>query len=99
MVKKNQQLLLLNDVILRQFLNGCLTNFHPIKTSAYKLQGCQWKVSISKNILSTGFVFLFLCFAVPAVLIKLSYFERGKYSNLIAVDIEEFKHMLTGFFI
>lgn len=98
MAKKNQQLLLLNGAMLRQFLNGCLTNFHPIKTSVYRLQG-QWKVSVSKSILSTSSVFLFLCFAVPTVLMKLSYFGRGKYSILIAVDIEELKHMLTGFFI
>lgn len=37
MVKKNEQLQLLNDVIVRQLLNGCLIDFHPIKTFACKL--------------------------------------------------------------
>lgn len=97
-VKKNQQLLLLSDVILRQLLNGCLIDFHPIKTFACKshrmaVEGFNFQEYTLPQVFSVFF------FAVPAVLIKLSWFKGGKYPNLTAVDIEKCKHMLTGSFV
>lgn len=71
-VKKNQQLLLLNDAILRQFLNGCLIDYHPIKTFTCKLHRMPGEDISFQEYSLPQVMFLFLCFAVPAVLIKLS---------------------------
>lgn len=64
--KKNQQLLLLNDVILRQLLNGCLIDFDPIKTFACKLlrmavEGINFQEYTPPQVFSVfSFVLLFL---------------------------------------